>query len=89
VLLTVAVQGIGQAIAETFCTQNRVFLAGDACHTHSSGSAQGLNTGVHEYAESVFPCPCFHNFLHQRRESILEASREQCDAYRNLFDGRA
>ncbi|KAJ7510465.1 hypothetical protein B0H11DRAFT_1959225 [Mycena galericulata] len=37
-------EGIGQAIAETFCAQDRVFLAGDACHTHSSGSAQGLNT---------------------------------------------
>ncbi|KAJ7220146.1 FAD binding domain-containing protein, partial [Mycena pura] len=42
------IYGIGQAIAETFCAQDRVFLAGDACHTHSSGSAQGLNTGVHD-----------------------------------------
>lgn len=40
--------GIGQRIAETFFTQDRVFLAGDACHTHSSGSAQGLNTGTHD-----------------------------------------
>ncbi|KAJ7141764.1 FAD binding domain-containing protein [Mycena crocata] len=40
--------GVGQAIAETFFTQNRIFLAGDACHTHSSGAAQGLNTGVHD-----------------------------------------
>jgi phenol 2-monooxygenase len=23
-------------------------LAGDACHTHSSGAAQGMNTGVHD-----------------------------------------
>ncbi|CAK5272934.1 unnamed protein product [Mycena citricolor] len=42
------IYGIGQAIAETFSAQDRVFLAGDACHTHSSGSAQGLNTGVHD-----------------------------------------
>ncbi|KAJ7056682.1 FAD binding domain-containing protein [Mycena amicta] len=42
------IYGIGQAIAETFSTKDRVFLAGDACHTHSSGSAQGLNTGVHD-----------------------------------------
>lgn len=26
----------------------RVILVGDACHTHSSGSAQGLNTGTHD-----------------------------------------
>jgi phenol 2-monooxygenase len=25
-----------------------VFLAGDACHTHSSGAAQGMNTGLHD-----------------------------------------
>lgn len=25
-----------------------VFIAGDACHTHSSGAAQGMNTGVHD-----------------------------------------
>ena len=30
-------------MAETFI-KDRVILAGDACHTHSSGSAQGLNT---------------------------------------------
>jgi phenol 2-monooxygenase (NADPH) len=42
-------QGIGQRIADSFSGKSdRVFLAGDACHTHSSGSAQGLNTGVHE-----------------------------------------
>lgn len=37
--------GIGQCIASKFVS-NRVLLAGDACHTHSSGSAQGLNTGA-------------------------------------------
>ncbi|THU93620.1 FAD/NAD(P)-binding domain-containing protein [Dendrothele bispora CBS 962.96] len=42
------IYGIGQRIAGTFCAHDRVFLAGDACHTHSSGSAQGLNTGVHD-----------------------------------------
>ncbi|KAJ3892624.1 FAD binding domain-containing protein [Lentinula edodes] len=42
------VYGIGQRIAGTFCANDRVFLAGDAGHTHSSGSAQGLNTGIHD-----------------------------------------
>ncbi|KAM0749233.1 hypothetical protein T439DRAFT_326968 [Meredithblackwellia eburnea MCA 4105] len=37
--------GIGQRIASTFM-KGRIILAGDACHTHSSGSAQGLNTGT-------------------------------------------
>ncbi|KAL5000391.1 FAD binding domain-containing protein [Aspergillus recurvatus] len=40
---------IGQRIARTFSTaNNRIFLCGDAAHTHSSGAAQGLNTGIHD-----------------------------------------
>jgi phenol 2-monooxygenase len=33
---------IGQRVAETFQHQDRVLLAGDAAHTHSSGAAQGM-----------------------------------------------
>jgi phenol 2-monooxygenase len=40
--------GIGQRMASHFISNDRVILAGDACHTHSSGSAQGLNTGTHD-----------------------------------------
>ncbi|KAL4964208.1 FAD binding domain-containing protein [Aspergillus stella-maris] len=40
---------IGQRIAKTFSTDgDRIFLCGDAAHTHSSGAAQGLNTGIHD-----------------------------------------
>ncbi|KAL4909177.1 hypothetical protein BDW74DRAFT_174387 [Aspergillus multicolor] len=40
---------IGQRIAKTFSTaNNRIHLCGDAAHTHSSGAAQGLNTGIHD-----------------------------------------
>ncbi|KAF9807578.1 hypothetical protein IEO21_08138 [Rhodonia placenta] len=38
---------IGQRVADTF-KQGPVFLAGDAAHTHSSGAAQGMNTGIHD-----------------------------------------
>ncbi|GKZ25345.1 hypothetical protein AbraCBS73388_000811 [Aspergillus brasiliensis] len=40
--------GINQRVAECFHNNDRVLLAGDACHTHSSGTAQGMNTGVHD-----------------------------------------
>ncbi|RAH61439.1 hypothetical protein BO85DRAFT_391320 [Aspergillus piperis CBS 112811] len=40
--------GINQRVAECFYNDDRVLLAGDACHTHSSGTAQGMNTGVHD-----------------------------------------
>ncbi|KAI0837629.1 FAD binding domain-containing protein [Hypoxylon sp. FL0890] len=39
---------VGQRIAKSFFVNDCVFLAGDACHTHSSGAAQGMNTGIHD-----------------------------------------
>ncbi|RYC55344.1 hypothetical protein CHU98_g10870 [Xylaria longipes] len=39
---------VGQRIAKRFSVGDRVFLVGDACHTHSSGAAQGMNTGIHD-----------------------------------------
>jgi phenol 2-monooxygenase len=42
------VYSVGQRIAREFFTKDCVFLAGDACHTHSSGAAQGMNTGMHD-----------------------------------------
>jgi phenol 2-monooxygenase (NADPH) len=39
---------VGQRIARSFFVKDCVFLAGDACHTHSSGAAQGMNTGMHD-----------------------------------------
>ncbi|KZT70540.1 hypothetical protein DAEQUDRAFT_725483 [Daedalea quercina L-15889] len=41
------VYAIGQRVAEQF-RKGRVILAGDAAHTHSSGAAQGMNTGIHD-----------------------------------------
>ncbi|KAE9381419.1 hypothetical protein N431DRAFT_392599 [Stipitochalara longipes BDJ] len=42
------VYSVGQRVARNFFTKGCVFLAGDACHTHSSGAAQGMNTGIHD-----------------------------------------
>jgi phenol 2-monooxygenase len=42
------VYSVGQRVAREFFTKGCVFLAGDACHTHSSGAAQGMNTGMHD-----------------------------------------
>ena len=39
---------VGQRVARHFFFKDSVFLAGDACHTHSSGAAQGMNTGMHD-----------------------------------------
>ncbi|KAI5848764.1 FAD binding domain-containing protein [Morchella snyderi] len=39
---------IGQRIASTFSDRGRVFIAGDAAHTHSPKAAQGMNVSMHD-----------------------------------------
>lgn len=40
---------VGQRVASKFSdSQTRVFLAGDASHTHSPKAAQGMNTSMHD-----------------------------------------
>ena len=42
------VYGVKQHVAARMQDRERILLAGDAAHTHSSGTAQGMNTGVHD-----------------------------------------
>ena len=42
------VYSVGQRLASDYRKDDRIFLAGDAAHTHSSGAAQGMNTGLHD-----------------------------------------
>ena len=37
---------VKESVAEKFFVQDRIFLAGDACHIHSVNGGQGLNTGL-------------------------------------------
>lgn len=37
---------VKESVAEQYSLDNKVFLAGDACHVHSVNGGQGLNTGV-------------------------------------------
>ena len=39
---------IGQRIADYFTKANRVFLTGDACHTHSPKAGQGMNVSLQD-----------------------------------------
>ena len=39
---------IGQRLADHFSKDNRVFLTGDACHTHSPKAGQGMNTSLQD-----------------------------------------
>ena len=42
------VYSVGQRLASDYRKKHRIFIAGDAAHTHSSGAAQGMNTGLHD-----------------------------------------
>jgi 2-polyprenyl-6-methoxyphenol hydroxylase-like FAD-dependent oxidoreductase len=37
---------VKESVAERFQCEDRIFLAGDACHIHSVNGGQGLNTGI-------------------------------------------
>ncbi|PCH36417.1 hypothetical protein WOLCODRAFT_28542 [Wolfiporia cocos MD-104 SS10] len=39
---------IGQRVASKYSVQERVFIAGDACHTHSPKAGQGMNASMHD-----------------------------------------
>ncbi|KAJ7746355.1 FAD binding domain-containing protein [Mycena metata] len=79
------IYGIGQAIAETFCAHDRIFLAGDACHTHSSGSAQGLNTGVHDAVNLAWKLAL--NILNLGKKSLLDSySLERKPSVQRVID---
>ncbi|KAL2222157.1 2-polyprenyl-6-methoxyphenol hydroxylase [Thermoascus aurantiacus ATCC 26904] len=43
-----SVYPIGQGIAEKYTLDHRVFMGGDACHTHSPKAGQGMNTAFHD-----------------------------------------
>ncbi|OSD04732.1 hypothetical protein PYCCODRAFT_1386005 [Trametes coccinea BRFM310] len=39
---------IGQRVASKFSVRERVFIAGDACHTHSPKAGQGMNASMND-----------------------------------------
>ncbi|KAK4057887.1 hypothetical protein OIO90_001106 [Microbotryomycetes sp. JL221] len=75
----VTLYGIGQRLASSF-VKNRIILAGDSAHTHSSGSAQGLNTGIHDAAnlgwklaltlKGLSKPELLHTYNEERRASV-------------------
>lgn len=53
---------VKESVAEKFFVQNRVFLAGDACHIHSVNGGQGLNTGLADAFNLIWKLNMVINF---------------------------
>ena len=39
---------VGQRVASAYSKNDRVFIAGDACHTHSPKAGQGMNASMND-----------------------------------------
>lgn len=69
------VYSVGQRVAKQFFLGGCVFLAGDACHTHSSGAAQGMNTGIHDAVNLAWKLNMVMNGL--ANHSLLETYQSE------------
>lgn len=62
---------VKESVAEQFFINNRVFLAGDACHIHSVNGGQGLNTGLADAFNLMWK---LHRVIrHNAPEKLLES----------------
>ena len=54
---------VGQRVASRFTANDRVFIAGDACHTHSPKAGQGMNASMNDThnlgSHRDFPPSCY------------------------------
>lgn len=46
IVLIISIHAVGQRVASQFSAHERVFIAGDACHTHSPKAGQGMNASI-------------------------------------------
>ncbi|KAF9579319.1 hypothetical protein BGW38_004472 [Lunasporangiospora selenospora] len=71
----ISVFQVNERRAETFVQKNKIFLAGDAAHTHSSSGGYGLGTGMQDAHNLAWKLALVHQGL--AHESLLETYRER------------
>ncbi|KAE8146777.1 FAD binding domain-containing protein [Aspergillus avenaceus] len=84
-----SVYPIGQGISERYTLDERVFMGGDACHTHSPKAGQGMNTAFHDALNMAWKLHAVESGLADR--SILKTyESERKDIAETLlnFDAR-
>ena len=64
---------VKESVAEKYIEQQRVFLAGDACHIHSVNGGQGLNTGLADAFNLIWK---LHFVLNHNFSEVLLQSYE-------------
>lgn len=92
-----SVYPIGQGIAERYTIDERVFMGGDACHTHSPKAGQGMNTAfldavnlawkIH-HVESGFSPRSILSTYESERKLIAENLLDFDARYAKLFSTR-
>ncbi|KAI9723960.1 MAG: hypothetical protein M1812_000678 [Candelaria pacifica] len=92
-----SVYPIGQGIAEKYTLDQRIFLGGDCCHTHSPKAGQGMNTAfldaqnlawkIH-HVESGFAKQSILTSYEEERKLIAENLLDFDSKYASLFSAR-
>ncbi|KAF2638060.1 phenol 2-monooxygenase [Massarina eburnea CBS 473.64] len=92
-----SVYPIGQGIAENYTLDERVFMGGDACHTHSPKAGQGMNTAfldavnlawkIH-HVEAGFAPRSILSTYESERKLIAENLLDFDARYAKLFSAR-
>jgi len=92
-----SVYPIGQGIADKYTLDHRVFLGGDACHTHSPKAGQGMNTAfldaqnlawkIH-HVESGFANRSILHSYETERKAVAENLLDFDAKYAALFSQR-
>ncbi|KAL1896693.1 hypothetical protein Cpir12675_002715 [Ceratocystis pirilliformis] len=89
-----SVYPIGQGISDKYTLDNRVFLGGDACHTHSPKAGQGMNTAFLDalnlawklhHVESGFASRTILDTYESERRGIAETLLNFDNRYARLF----
>ncbi|KKK17677.1 hypothetical protein AOCH_000933 [Aspergillus ochraceoroseus] len=92
-----SVYPIGQGISEKYTLDERVFMGGDACHTHSPKAGQGMNTAFHDALNMAWKIHAVESGLAQRsilstyeteRKHIAETLLDFDNKYAALFSKR-
>ncbi|KAL8336116.1 hypothetical protein RB601_000105 [Gaeumannomyces tritici] len=92
-----SVYPIGQGIADKYTLDHRVFLGGDACHTHSPKAGQGMNTAfldaqnlawkIHAVEQGFADRTLLETYEPERR-AVAETLLDFDNKYAKLFSQR-